>query len=162
MQYAKRTRERYDERFAGEVSDGFTHREVVSAKDHPAFTDRAARLALMDEQGVEATVLLPTLAIAVEQDLYGDVDLTYASLRAFNRWLEEDWGYGADGRIFGVPLLSLLDLDRCLVTLGPLPGVRCSVARHTGPVPASGHKDDTADTRGAQTRVRPAWTGLSQ
>jgi len=22
--------------------------------------------------------------------------------QAFNRWVEEDWGYGADGRIFAV------------------------------------------------------------
>jgi predicted TIM-barrel fold metal-dependent hydrolase len=103
--------------FEGKVADGFTHREVVHAKDHPAFTDRAARLALMDAQGVQATILLPTLGIAVEHDLSHDVALTYASLRAFNRWLEEDWGYGGDGRAFAVPLLSLLDVDRCVTEL---------------------------------------------
>jgi predicted TIM-barrel fold metal-dependent hydrolase len=103
--------------FVGEVADGFTHREVIHAKDHPEFTDRTARLALMDAQGIDATVMLPTLAVAVEQDLARDVELTYASLRAFNRWLEEDWGYGADGRIFAVPMLSLLDLDSCLAEL---------------------------------------------
>jgi len=103
--------------FVGAVADGFTHREVINAKDHPAFIERKARLELMDEQGVEAAVMLPTLGVAVEHDMADDVELTYASLRAFNRWLEEDWGYGADGRIFGVPMLSLLDLDRALVEL---------------------------------------------
>ncbi len=103
--------------FVGEVADGFTHREVINARDYPAFTDRTARLALMDEQGLEATILLPTLGVAVEHDMADDVGLTYASLRAFNRWLEEDWGYGADGRIFAVPMLSLLDLDRGLTEL---------------------------------------------
>ena len=103
--------------FAGEVADGFTHKEVINAKDHPAFTERKARLELMDEQGVEATILLPTLGVAVEQDMVDDVALTYASLRAFNRWLEEDWGYGADGRIFAVPMLSLLDLDHGMAEL---------------------------------------------
>src|SRR5215469_11473516 len=103
--------------FVGEVADGFTHREVINAKDHPEFTQRPARLALMDAQGVEAAILLPTLAVAVEYDLRDDVELTYASLRAFNRWLEEDWGYGADGRIFSVPMLSLLDLDRAMTEL---------------------------------------------
>jgi hypothetical protein len=78
--------------FAGEVADGFTHREVINAKDHPAFTEKAARLALMDGQSVEATIMLPTLGVAVEYDMRDDVELTYASLRAFNRWLEEDWG----------------------------------------------------------------------
>jgi predicted TIM-barrel fold metal-dependent hydrolase len=103
--------------FAGEVADGFTHREVINAKDHPEFMERKARLALMDEQGLEATIMLPTLGVAVEYDMRADVELTYASLRAFNRWLEEDWGYGADGRIFGVPMLSLLDIDRAMAEL---------------------------------------------
>jgi predicted TIM-barrel fold metal-dependent hydrolase len=103
--------------FAGGVADGFTHREVINAADHPAFTTKAARLALMDSQRVEAAVLLPTLGVSVEYDLRDDVELTYASLRAFNRWLEEDWGYGADGRVFAVPMLSLLDLDRALAEL---------------------------------------------
>jgi predicted TIM-barrel fold metal-dependent hydrolase len=103
--------------FVGEVADGFTHREVINARDFPAFTDRSARLSLLDEQGVEATVMLPTLGVAVEQDMVDDVELTYASLRAFNRWLEDDWGYAARGRIFAVPMLSLLDLDRALAEL---------------------------------------------
>jgi len=103
--------------FAGEVADGFTHREVINARDYPAFTARRDRLALMDEQGVQAAIMLPTLGVAVEYDLRSDVALAYASLRAFNRWLEEDWGYGADGRIFGVPMLSLLDVDRALAEL---------------------------------------------
>jgi len=103
--------------FTGVVSDGFTHREVINAKDHPAFIDRSARLALMDEQGLEATIVLPTLGVAVEEDMGTDVELTYASLRAFNRWLEDDWGYGADGRIFASPMLSLLDLDRGMAEL---------------------------------------------
>ena len=103
--------------FVGEVPDGFTHREVINARDYPAFTDRSARLALMDEQGVEASVMLPTLGVAVEQDMSHDVGLTYASLRAFNRWLEEDWGYAYEDRIFAVPLLSLLDLDQAMAEL---------------------------------------------
>ncbi|CAO5154221.1 Amidohydrolase [Frankia sp. AiPs1] len=103
--------------FVGEVADGFTHREVINARDYPAFTDRRARLALLDEQGVEASIMLPTLGVSVEQDMVDDVELTYASLRAFNRWLEEDWGYAADNRIFAVPLLSLLDLDHALAEL---------------------------------------------
>ena len=103
--------------FAGGVADGFTHREVINARDYPAFTDRKARLALMDAQGIEATIMLPTLGVAVEYDLRCDTGLTYASLRAFNRWLEEDWGYGSDGRIFAVPMLSLLDLDQAVAEL---------------------------------------------
>jgi predicted TIM-barrel fold metal-dependent hydrolase len=103
--------------FVGGVNDGFTHREVVSVADHPEFAAKPARLAVMDAQAVEAAILLPTMGVAVEYDLRGDADLLYASLRAFNRWLEEDWGHGADGRVFAVPMLSLIDLDQALTEL---------------------------------------------
>jgi predicted TIM-barrel fold metal-dependent hydrolase len=123
--------------FAGEVADGFTHREVINAKDHPAFTSKAARLAAMDEQGVQAAILLPTLGIAVEDDMRDDAELTYASLRAFNRWLEEDWGYGADGRIFAVPMLSLLDLSRAMAELHRVIGAGARLV-HLRPGPQGG------------------------
>jgi predicted TIM-barrel fold metal-dependent hydrolase len=103
--------------FVGGVNDGFTHREVVSVADYPEFAFKSARLTVMDAQGVEAAIMLPTMGVAVEYDLRHDPALLYASLRAFNRWLEEEWGYGADGRIFAVPLLSLVDLDQALTEL---------------------------------------------
>jgi predicted TIM-barrel fold metal-dependent hydrolase len=103
--------------FVGKISEGFSHREVINAKDYPEFVDSTARLALMDKQDVEATIMLPTLGVAVEYDMRDDVDLTYASLRSFNRWLEDDWGYGDDGRLFAVPMLSLLDVDQAVIEL---------------------------------------------
>jgi predicted TIM-barrel fold metal-dependent hydrolase len=138
--------------FMGEVADGFTHREVINAKDHPAFTDSPARIALMDEQGVEATLMLPTLAVAVEQDLVDDIGLTYASLRAFNRWLEEEWGYGADGRIFAVPMLSLLDLDQALVELRRVIDAGAKIV-HLRPGPVGGCSP-------AHPRFDPFWSTL--
>jgi predicted TIM-barrel fold metal-dependent hydrolase len=103
--------------FVGKVDEGFSHREVINARDYPAFTNREARLALMDDQGVEASILLPTLAVAVEYDLEPDLNVLYASLRAFNRWLEEDWGFGTDGRIYGVPMVSLMDVNQAVAEL---------------------------------------------
>jgi predicted TIM-barrel fold metal-dependent hydrolase len=124
--------------FVGSVADGFTHREVINAKDYPAFTDLKARTELMDEQGVEATILLPTLAVAVEYDMRDDVELTYASLRSFNRWLEEDWGYGAKGRVFAVPMISLLDIDQAMVELHRLIAADARLV-HLCPGPINGH-----------------------
>ncbi len=43
--------------------------------------------------------------------------MLYPSVRAFNRWLEEDWGFGRDGRIYGAALLSLFDLQEALTEL---------------------------------------------
>ncbi|MFN8642672.1 MAG: amidohydrolase family protein [Candidatus Binatia bacterium] len=83
----------------------------------PEFTQRPARLRVMDEQGVTAALLLPTAGVGVEPQLRETPEVLYPSLRAFNRWLEEDWGYGADGRIYGAPLLSLFDRDAGLAEL---------------------------------------------
>jgi len=75
----------------------------------PAFVSREARLALMDQQGVESVFLFPTLGVCVEHFMKDDVEQTYANLRAFNRWLHEDWGFAHQGRIFASPVISLLD-----------------------------------------------------
>lgn len=77
------------------------------------FVDRDARIAKMDEQKVHATLMLPTTGVGIEPQLREPQhrEALYPSVRAFNRWLAEDWGYGADGRIYGAPLLSLVDLD---------------------------------------------------
>ena len=83
----------------------------------PAYRDREARLAVMDEQGVDAMVLFPTLAVCVEHFMKENPERTYLNVHAFNRWLEEDWGFGTDGRIHAVPLLSLLDLDAAVAEL---------------------------------------------
>lgn len=83
----------------------------------PAFQHRDDRLALMDEQGIEATIMLPSFGVSVPARMVDDPEQLYANFRSFNRWLEEEWGYGADGRIFAPPLLSLLDLDQALAEL---------------------------------------------
>jgi len=76
----------------------------------PAYQNRDKRLELMDDQGIEAAVLLPSLAVCVERPIRHDPALTDAVMRAFNRWLEDDWGYAYRDRIYAVPLISLLDV----------------------------------------------------
>jgi predicted TIM-barrel fold metal-dependent hydrolase len=83
----------------------------------PEYVSRAARLACMDEQGVETCLMFPTLGVCVEHFMGTDVDQMYANVRAFNRWVEDDWGYGTDGRIVGVPLLNLLSLEHAVSEL---------------------------------------------
>jgi hypothetical protein len=98
--------------FQGMVDDeGWRQVDVINAHDHPPMMERQARLDLMDQQGLEATLLFPSVAVAVEHEMHDDVEAMYAGLRAFNRWLLEDWGYGADGRIYSAPMISLVDTD---------------------------------------------------
>jgi predicted TIM-barrel fold metal-dependent hydrolase len=95
---------------------GYDRSEVIE-RNRPEWIDRDARLARMDEQGLEAVLLFPTLAVCVEHFMKDDVLQTYANVHAFNRWLHEDWGFDHKGRIFAVPLLSLLDLERAVAEL---------------------------------------------
>ncbi|MCU0671006.1 MAG: amidohydrolase [Myxococcota bacterium] len=114
----------------------------------PEFVDRSARLAKMDQQNVEACLMLPTTGVGIEPQLRAPRhrEALYPSLRAFNRWLEEDWGYGKDGRIYGAPLCSLVDLGEAIAELGRLlaAGARF-VILSAGPVdgrsPADPHFD---------------------
>ena len=41
-----------------------------------------------------------------------DNDLFYASTWAYLRWLEEEWGFARDNRMFVAPIFSMRDIDR--------------------------------------------------
>ena len=84
------------------------------------YRDRDARLATADAQGLDALLLFPTLGCGVEEALKGDVPATMASLSAFNRWLEDDWGFSYQDRLIAVPMLSLADPDAALAEVESL------------------------------------------
>ena len=81
------------------------------------YLHRDPRLERMDDQGIESVFLFPTLAVCVEHFMKDDPDQLYANLHAFNAWLDEDWGFDHQGRVYAVPLLSLLDVDRAVAEL---------------------------------------------
>ena len=104
--------------FRGQVPDGVDPRSLSKVEPLRAeYQDRDARLAVMDEQGLEAVVMFPTLAVGLEQALRDDIPATMATLRAFNRWLDDDWGFAYQDRIFAVPMLSLADPDAAITEL---------------------------------------------
>ncbi len=71
------------------------------------YMDHDARLAKMDEQGLEAVWLFPTLGVLYEELLKHDTEAVTTLFHAFNRWLDEDWGVAYRGRIFAAPYLTL-------------------------------------------------------
>ncbi len=73
----------------------------------PEYRDREARLVTMDEHGLEAVWLFPTLGMLYEELLKHDPPAVMTMVRAFNRWLVEDWGFHFEDRIFAAPYLSL-------------------------------------------------------
>jgi predicted TIM-barrel fold metal-dependent hydrolase len=91
----------------------------------------------MDEQGLGAALLFPTLGCGVEEGLRDDAPATMASLSAFNRWLEEDWGFDHEHRIIAAPMVSLADPDAAVAEVDSLLARGARIV-HMRPAPVPG------------------------
>jgi predicted TIM-barrel fold metal-dependent hydrolase len=74
--------------------------------------------------------------------LADDIEATIEVCEAFNRWIDDEWGFAYKDRIFGVPYLNMSDPDR---TVNELKwcldrGARVVAIRHGSAVTASGHR----------------------
>jgi len=87
--------------------------EFLSVREaiRPEYRDREARLTTMDRQGVSKIWLFPTLGMLYEELLKHDPVGVGIMFTAFNRWLEEDWGFDHAGRIFAGPYISLASVE---------------------------------------------------
>jgi predicted TIM-barrel fold metal-dependent hydrolase len=113
----------------------WTEDGLISARDYPEMMYRKQRLRMLDRHGLEATVMIPTAATFIEWEFRDQVPALCANVRSFNRWIEEEWGFGKDGRIFGVPLITLLDLDWAIEELERVAQLGCRlVFLKVGPV----------------------------
>ncbi|MEE2783909.1 MAG: amidohydrolase family protein [Pseudomonadota bacterium] len=94
--------------------NGATSNELIRSSLEPMppeYMNREARLAKLDEQGLEAIWLFPTLAILYEELLKNDVEALCTTYTAFNQWLDEDWGFNYENRLFAAPYISLADVE---------------------------------------------------
>jgi predicted TIM-barrel fold metal-dependent hydrolase len=91
----------------GDMRAGLGELEPIESR--PEYRDRDARLAVMDRQGIEQTIMLPTLGVGMETALEHDPEALVAAFSAFNRWLLEDWGFNHQDRIYGAPYMVLAD-----------------------------------------------------
>jgi predicted TIM-barrel fold metal-dependent hydrolase len=129
-------------------------REPIRAE----YRDRAARLACLDELGLAGVWLFPTLGMLYEELLKHDPEAVTLTFGAFNRWLDEDWGFAHEGRIFGAPYLSLCDVDWAVAelewALGR--GARVVCMRPAAPVTASGQRSP------AHQQFDPFWARVHE
>jgi len=173
-----------DPLFRGQIPEGVDPRTLMQVEPLRAeYRDRDKRIEVMDDQGLGSALLFPTLGCGVEEALKGDIPASMASLSAFNRWLDEDWGYNYRERILAAPMLSLADpvaaasevaslIERgariVAVRSAPVPGLNGS-SRSLGDklhdpvwaqlaeasIPVAFHLGDSGYT----ARVAGAWTG---
>src|SRR5215469_610167 len=105
--------------FSGDNPEGKTMRELTGKpmRSIPAFREPAARLELLDQQGIDACLMFPTLFSLVEERLKDDPDLIAVAVRAFNEWLHDEWAYNYQERIFATPVVNPGLLDEGLAEL---------------------------------------------
>ncbi len=141
-----------DPLFRGQIPEGVDPSSLLQVEPLRAeYQDRDARVAVMDEQGLGAALLFPTLGCGVEEGLRNDVEATMASISAFNRWLEEDWGFDYEHRILAAPMLSLADPEAAVVEVESLLA-RGRRLVHVRPAPVPGAQRDRPLAGGQGTR----------
>jgi predicted TIM-barrel fold metal-dependent hydrolase len=123
--------------------EGKSRREIFGApmKSIPAFREPKARIDLMNEQGLDRTLMFPTLASLLEERLRDDPELIHVVVHAFNQWLFETWQFNYENRIFTTPVISLPIVEKAIEELewvvergakavlirpAPVPGLRGS------------------------------------
>ncbi|HVU60554.1 MAG TPA: amidohydrolase family protein [Mycobacteriales bacterium] len=99
--------------------EGKSFREVMGEpmKAIPAFREPAARIEVMDELGLNYSLMFPTLASLVEERMKDDPDLTIDVIHALNEWMYEQWQFDYEGRIFSTPVITLPNVDRAIEEL---------------------------------------------
>lgn len=102
----------------------------------PAYSDPKARVAKLDEWGLEAVVLFPNFGLLWEDMLAGDLPALTGNMRAYNRWAADAVAEGG-GRLHGVAHLTLADPAWAIDEIARLgrSGVRLAM---TAPAPANG------------------------
>ena len=148
--------------FRGEIPEGVdprTLQQVEPLELHPEYQDRDRRIAIADEQGLGAVFLFPTLGCGVEEALKDDIGATVASLHAFNRWLEDDWGYAYQGRLVTAPMVSLADPAAAVTEIDRLVDAGARIV-HIRPAPVPG---EHGTSRSLGDRVHdPVWARLAE
>ncbi len=93
--------------------NGLSPMEFLKEREpiRPEYRDNDARVARLDDFGLEACWMFPTLGVLYEELLKNDVEAVTVLFQAFNRWLAEDWGMSHQDRIYAAPYMALGDVD---------------------------------------------------
>ncbi len=82
-----------------------------------AFFDPEPRLALMQDMGIDRTIMWPTLASVLEERLADDPRTTCVLVHALNEWIHEHWTFNYADSIYTTPIISLSILDKAIEEL---------------------------------------------
>jgi predicted TIM-barrel fold metal-dependent hydrolase len=149
-----------DPLFRGQIPEGVNPASLMQVEPlRPEYRDRDQRVKVAEAQGLGAELLFPTLGCGVEEALRHDIGATMASVTAFNRWLEEDWGFDYERRLIAVPMLSLADVDAAVAEVESLIGRGARIV-HVRPAPVPG-PNGTGRSLGHKS-MDPVWSRLAE
>jgi predicted TIM-barrel fold metal-dependent hydrolase len=99
--------------------EGKSRREIMgeSMRSPEAYFSPEPRLKLLDELGIDRTLMWPTLASLLEERLADDPKATHAVVHALNQWMYEHWTFNYEDRIFPTPVITLPIVDRAIAEL---------------------------------------------
>jgi predicted TIM-barrel fold metal-dependent hydrolase len=99
--------------------EGKSYREIVGQPMRclPGFREPGPRIELMDELGVDQSLMFPTLASLLEERMRDDLELTHAAIHALNEWMYEEWQFDYENRIFSTPVITLPLVDKAIEEL---------------------------------------------
>jgi predicted TIM-barrel fold metal-dependent hydrolase len=69
------------------------------------------RLKMLDQHGLHAALVFPTLASVIEERIGAKAATADALFHSLNCWFDEEWGFNRDNRLYPVPFISLVDVD---------------------------------------------------
>ena len=109
----------WEEYFKFGNPDGKSKRELFGEpmRSIPAFFEPAPRLELMNELGLDRSLMFPTLASLVEERLRDDPVAIHVIMHALNEWLDEVWGFNYQNRIFTTPVITLPIVEKAIEEL---------------------------------------------
>ena len=99
--------------------EGKSRREIFGEpmRAIAAFREPAARLELMNEQGLDRTLMFPTLASLIEERMRDVPDMCHAVIHALNEWMYETWSFNYKDRIFATPVITPGIVDKAVAEL---------------------------------------------
>jgi len=99
--------------------EGKSYREIIGEpmKAIPAFREPGPRVELMDELGVDRSLMFPTLASLLEERMRDDPELIHAVIHSLNEWMFEEWTFNYEDRIFATPVITLPIVEKAIEEL---------------------------------------------
>lgn len=96
--------------------EGKSRREIMgkAIRSPEAFFNADARVKLMDEQGIDRSLMWPTLASVLEARVMDAPREVAAAFHSLNQFIMDEWTFNYHDRIFASPVVNMGELDFAL------------------------------------------------